>query len=82
MVFGYLTGSKYKERFIILSTCKRFGVKQKAAWSLMMKTRAEMSKNSSVLEEIVEADETDIGGRGNKDYDREEDEPVNAGVAL
>ena len=65
-----------------LSSCqlaRDLGLKQKAAWSIMMKIRAEMSKNSSVLEGIVEADETYIGNRGRKDYDGEEDEPRKRG---
>ena len=65
-----------------LSSCqlaRDLGVKQKAAWSIMMKIRAEMSKNSSALEGIVEADETYIGGAGKKDYDRVEDEPRKRG---
>ena len=57
-----------------LSSCqlaRDLGLKQKAVWSLMMKIRAEMGKEKVILEGIVEADETYIGGKGRKDYNRE-----------
>ena len=44
-----------------------------------MKIRTEMAKCSSLLEGIVEADETYIGGRDKKDYDRTKDEPRKRG---
>ena len=58
-----------------LSSCqlaRDLGVKQKAAGSLIMKIRAEMGKDNVILEGLVEADETYIGGKGRKDYDRED----------
>lgn len=65
-----------------LSSCqlgRDLGLKQKAAWRLMMKIRTEMSKGSTLLTGIVEADETYIGGRKKKDYDRSEGEPRKRG---
>ncbi len=65
-----------------LSSCqlaRDLGLQQRASWRIMMKIRAEMAKNSSLLEGIVEADETYIGGKRKKDYDREEDEPRKRG---
>ena len=65
-----------------LSSCqlaRDLGLQQKAAWHLMMKIRAEMADNSSLLTGIVEADETYLGGKGKKDYDRTEDEPRKRG---
>ena len=60
-----------------LSSCqlaRDLGLKQKAAWRVMMKIRAEMGKDTVLLQGIVEADETYIGGKGRKDYDRENGE--------
>ena len=60
-----------------LSSCqlaRDLGLKQKAAWSLMMKIRAEMGKENVLLQGIIEADETYIGGKGRKDYDRPDGE--------
>ena len=37
--------------------------------------RAEMAKDSVILEGMVEADETYIGGRNRKDYSREDGQP-------
>lgn len=55
------------------------GLQQKACWRMMMCIRAEMAKDSVLLEGIVEADETYIGGRKRKDYDKEEGEPRKRG---
>ena len=44
-----------------------------------MAIRAEMSKDNVLLQGIVEADETYIGGRKRKDYDREDGEPRKRG---
>jgi len=41
---------------------------------MMMKIRAEMGKENVMLQGIVEADETYIGGKKRRDYDKEEDE--------
>ena len=60
-----------------LSSCqlaRDLGLKQKAAWRVMMKIRAEMGKDNVLLQGIVEADETYIGGKGRKDYAREDGE--------
>lgn len=46
------------------------GLPQKTCWRIMMVIRAEMGKENVILEGIVEADETYIGGKGRKDYDR------------
>ncbi len=65
-----------------ISSCqlaRDLGLKQKAAWSIMMKIRTEMAKKSSLLSGIVEADETYVGGRDKKDYDRTVDEPRKRG---
>ena len=55
------------------------GLKQKAVWRMMMAIRAEMGKDNVILEGIVEADETYIGGKKRKDYDREDGEPRKRG---
>lgn len=58
-----------------LSSCqlaRDLGLPQKACWRIMMAIRAEMGKDNVILQGIVEADETYIGGKGRKDYDRED----------
>ena len=65
-----------------LSSCqlaRDLGLKQKAAWRMMKCIRAEMGKDSVLLQGIVEADETYIGGSSRKDYDKEEGEPRKRG---
>lgn len=65
-----------------LSSCqlaRDLGLKQKAAWRIMMSIRAEMGKDNVFLQGIVEADETYIGGKSRKDYDREDGEPLKSG---
>ena len=42
---------------------------------MMTCIRAEMAKESVILEGIVEADETYIGGKRRKDYDQEDGQP-------
>ena len=42
---------------------------------------AEIGKDNILLQGIVEADETYIGGKSRKDYDREETEQHKRGVA-
>ena len=61
-----------------LSSCqltRDLGLKQKTSWHLMMKIRAEMGKENVMLQAIVEADETYIGGKGKKDSDKDTGEP-------
>ena len=61
-----------------LSSCqlaRDLGLKQKACWRIMMAIRAEMGKDNVLLQGIVEADETYIGGKGKKNYDKETGEP-------
>ena len=61
-----------------LSSCqlaRDLGLKQKTCWRIMMAIRAEMGKDNVLLQGIVEADETYIGGRGKKNYDKETGEP-------
>ena len=65
-----------------LSSCqlaRDLGLKQKTAWCLMMKIRAEMGKDNVFLQGIVEADETYIGGKGKKNYDKDTGEPRKRG---
>ena len=65
-----------------LSSCqlaRDLGLKQKAVWRMMMAIRAEMGKDNVILEGIVEADETYIGGKRKKDYDKEAGEPRKRG---
>ncbi|RKU30262.1 hypothetical protein C6497_04685 [Candidatus Poribacteria bacterium] len=48
-----------------LSSCqlsRDLGLKQKATWCMMMCIRAEMGKDNVLLQGIVEANETYIGG--------------------
>lgn len=42
---------------------------------MMMAMRAEMGKDNALRHGIVEADETYIGGKGKKNYDKETGEP-------
>ena len=61
-----------------LSSCqlaRDLGLKQKTCWRIMMAIRAEMGKDNVLLQGIVEADETYIGGKGKKNYDKETGEP-------
>ena len=65
-----------------LSSCqlaRDLGLKQKTCWCLMMKIRAEMGKDNILLQGIVEADETYIGGKGKKNSDKETGEPCKRG---
>ena len=66
-----------------LSSCqlsRDLGVPQKTVWHLMMKIRvSEMGKENAMLEGIIEADATYIGGRNRKDYDQEAGEPRKRG---
>lgn len=65
-----------------LSSCqlsRDTGLPQKSAWRIMMAIRTEMAKGNPVLQGIVEADETYIGGKRRKDYEREEGEPRKRG---
>ena len=65
-----------------LSSCqlaRDLGLKQKTCWRVMMAIRAEMGKDDVLLQGIVEADETYIGGKGRKDYDKEAGEPKKRG---
>ena len=57
-----------------LSSCqlsRDIGLPQKSCWRLMMAIRAEMGKDNVLLQGIVEADETYIGGKRKNDYDKE-----------
>ena len=61
-----------------LSSCqlaRDLGLKQRTAWRMMMAIRAEMGRDNALLQGIVEADETYIGGKGQKNYDKETGEP-------
>ena len=65
-----------------LSSCqlsRDLGLPQKTCWRIMMAIRTEMAKGNPILQGIVEADETYIGGKRRKDYDREEGEPRKRG---
>ena len=55
------------------------GLPQKATWRMMTCIRAEMAKKNVVLQGIVEADETYIGGKRRKDYEKEKGEPRKRG---
>ena len=57
-----------------LSSCQMsrdLGLKQKACWRIMMTIRTEMGKDNVLLKGIIEADETYMGGKGKKNYDKE-----------
>ena len=65
-----------------LSSCqlaRDLGLKQRAVWRMMMSIRTEMGKDTVLLQGIVEADETYIGGKRRKDYDKEKGEPRKIG---
>lgn len=55
------------------------GLTQKTTWRIMMCIRAEMGKDNVLLQGIIEADETYIGGKRRKDYSREDGEPRKRG---
>ena len=53
---------------------------QKTAWYMMVRIRAEMAKKGgALLEGIIEADETYIGGKPRKKNKRSDDEPAKRG---
>ena len=65
-----------------LSSCqlaRDLGLKQRTVWRMMMAIRTEMGKDNVLLQGIVEADETYIGGKRKKDYDKEEGTPKKRG---
>ena len=65
-----------------LSSCqlaRDLRLKQKTCWRLMMEIRAEMGKDNGLLQGIVEADETYIGGKRKKDPDKAAGEPKKRG---
>ena len=65
-----------------LSSCqlaRDLGLNQKTCWRMMMSIRAEMGKDNVLLQGIVEADETYIGGKRKKDYDKADGEPRKRG---
>ena len=57
------------------------GLKQKTTWRLIMCIRAEMGKENVLLQGIVEADETYIGGKGRKDYDKDSESETKKSTA-
>ncbi len=65
-----------------LSSCqlaRDLGLRQRTVWRMMMAIRTEMGKDSVLLQGIVEADETYIGGKRKKNYDKESGEPKKRG---
>ncbi len=79
---GFLAISLMAHAKKSLSSCqlaRDLGVKQKTCWRIMMALRAEMGKDDVLLQGIVDADETSIGGKGRKDLDKEEGDPRKRG---
>ena len=68
-----------KKSFSSCQLSRDLGVPQKTCWRIMMAIRAEMGKDNVLLHGIIEADETYIGGKRKKDYDKEEGEPRKRG---
>ena len=68
-----------KKSFSSYQLSRDLGVPQKTDWRIMMKIRTQMGKNNVILQGIIEADETYIGGKSRKDYDREDGEPKKRG---
>lgn len=66
-----------------LSSCqlaRDLSLNQKTAWYIMTRIRAEMAKKGgALLEGIIEADETYIGGKPRKKNKRKDDEPAKRG---
>ena len=66
-----------------LSSCqlsRDLDLNQKTAWYMMTRIRAEMAKKGgALLQGIIEADETYIGGKPRKPNKREDDEPAKRG---
>lgn len=52
---------------------------QKTAWYMLTRIRAEMSKESALLQGIIEADETYIGGKPRKHGKYKDTEPIKRG---
>ena len=77
LAIGLMTNAKKS-----LSSCqlaRDLGLKQKTAWRVMMRIRAEMGKENVLLKGIVEADETYIGGTHRQDYDKDTHQPRKRG---
>ena len=68
-----------KKSFSSHQLSRDLGVPQKSAWRLMMSIRAEMGKDNVFLQGVIEADETYIGGKRRKAYDKAEGEPRKRG---
>ena len=67
-----------------LSSCqlsRDLDLNQKTAWYIMTRIRAEMAKktNALLLQGIIEADETYIGGKPRKENKKEDREPAKRG---
>ena len=64
-----------------LSSCqlaRDLGLNQKTAWYMQVRIRAEMAARGSVLlQGIIEADETYIGGKPRKRNEKSDDDPKN-----
>ena len=52
---------------------------QKTAWYILTRIRAEMAKDSVVLQGIIEVDETYIGGKPRKENKKQDREPAKRG---
>lgn len=79
MAIGLIVNAKKS-----LSSCqlaRDLGLEQKTAWRLMMRIRSEMANQGStlLLQGIIEADETYVGGKRRKDYSREDGQPRRRG---
>lgn len=65
-----------------LSSCqlaRDLGMPQKSAYSMMQRIRAEMASENVLLQGIIEADETYIGGKPRKSNKRDDDKPSKRG---
>ena len=74
-----LMETKTKKSLSSYQLARDLGMPQKTTWYMMTRIREEMAKKNVLLQGIIEADETYIGGKNRKDYDREEGEPRKRG---
>ena len=71
MVSRYLTDGKCEEESLKLSTCTRFRTEAENVLAYNDGYPCRMGKDNVLLQGIVEADETYIGGKRKKDYDKD-----------
>ncbi len=80
MVFSDCVNVECQENLSSCQLARDLDIKQKVAWYMMTRIRAEMAdKTDPLLSGIIEADETYIGGKPRKRNKCEDDEPIKRG---